>query len=417
MKNGIVIEIPDYVRAVMDVIGRYEIIPDEEFYRGRSYVVGGCIRDALLGRTPNDWDVTTNCPAESILEIFTAEDGFEAYPTGLAHGTVTVVRDHNPVEVTTFRSETAYVDHRHPMVVHFHDTVDCDLARRDFTVNAMAYSPSEGLIDLHGGMSDLENRLLRCVGEPEIRFNEDALRILRALRFASVLDFEIEEQTANAALKLRGLLIHISRERITAELEKLLCGKAAPRIIRRFHPIIEDLFPALPADAVVSSAKYIQSLGNAPFALKLAALLSDIDLIRINGGFMNLRLDSKTRKHTENLLRHLHTALDTPADIKRLCRDIGADAVEDIIRLGIARSERDPSVLDALAGVLDSGECYTVGMLKISGGELLSMGAVPREIGGMLEALLEGVIDGRLPNDRESLKIAAAGLINRKEAT
>ncbi len=417
MKSGIVIEIPEYVRAVMDVISRYEIVRDGKFNKGQSYVVGGCVRDALLGRTPNDWDVTTNCRAESILEIFTAEDGFEAYPTGLMHGTVTVVREHMPIEVTTFRSDEAYVDHRHPAVVDFHDTVDCDLARRDFTVNAMAYSPDDGLIDLHGGTRDLENKVLRCVGDPKMRFSEDALRILRALRFASVLDFEIEEQTANAALELRGLLVHISRERITAELEKLLCGKAAPRIIREFHPIIEDLFPLLPDDTVIRSAEYIQSLGDAPFPLKLAALLSDISPKHINGGFVNLRLDNKTRKHTENLLYHLHDALDTPADIKRLCRDIGAHAAADVIRLGIARSERDASALDTLTVVIDSGECCTQSELKISGGDLFSMGAVPREIGVMLDHLLDLVIDGEVSNDAESLKSAAHRLINRKETT
>ncbi|MBQ8551615.1 MAG: hypothetical protein IJ428_02240 [Clostridia bacterium] len=417
MSESFKITIPDYVCAVMAEINKFSLFPDEDYLRGKSYVVGGCVRDALLGRTPNDWDVTTNLPAEEILNIFSALPGFDAYPTGIEHGTVTVVRDNLPVEVTTFRFDVGYVNHRHPTAVLFLDSIDRDLERRDFTINAMAYSPESGIIDLNGGAHDLENGIIRCVGKPEERFDEDALRIIRALRFASVLDFEIEKDTAKAALDLRGLLTFISRERITSELEKLLCGKAAARVLRDFHLIIEDIFPALAGDSVIRAAEYVSKLGDAAYPLKLAALLSDIEPHRIQGAFMNLRLDNKTRRHAENILLHLHTELGDNAALKRLCRDIGSDAARDVIRLGIARSERDDSLLRTLSDICTSGECFTTAELRISGKELLSMGAIPHEIGKILDTLLERVIKNELPNDQTALQGAADTLINRKETT
>jgi len=180
-----------------------------------AYIVGGCVRDSLLGKIPDDYDITTNATPDVIQSLF-----YKTVPTGIAHGTVTVIVEKEPIEVTTFRSESGYSDSRHPDVTNFETDIKYDLSRRDFTVNAMAYNNEKGLVDLYGGREDLKNKVLRAVGEPKKRFSEDALRILRLFRFASKLNFSIESDTQKAAIKLKDGLEKISRERIFAELYK-----------------------------------------------------------------------------------------------------------------------------------------------------------------------------------------------------
>lgn len=207
-----------------------------------AYAVGGCVRDSLLGKTPNDWDITTSAKPEDMKSVFI---NFHCIDTGIKHGTVTVVIDGEPLEITTFRLDGEYEDNRHPKSVTFTSDLGADLGRRDFTVNAMAYSKKTGTVDLFGGQNDLKNKIIRCVGDPDRRFNEDALRILRALRFASALDFEIEEKTAQSLLKNRALLGNISEERIAKELLKLVCGKGAKRILTDFAPVLFEILPEL----------------------------------------------------------------------------------------------------------------------------------------------------------------------------
>lgn len=207
-----------------------------------AYAVGGCVRDSLLGKTPNDWDITTSAKPEDMKSVFA---DFHCIDTGIKHGTVTVVIDGEPLEITTFRLDGEYEDNRHPKSVTFTSNLGADLGRRDFTVNAMAYSKMTGTVDLFGGQNDLKNGIIRCVGDPNRRFNEDALRTLRALRFASALDFEIEEKTAQSLLENRALLGNISEERIVKELLKLVCGKGAKRILTDFAPVLFEILPEL----------------------------------------------------------------------------------------------------------------------------------------------------------------------------
>ena len=225
-----------------------------------AYLVGGCVRDSLLGRVPGDWDITTAALPEQVEAVFAGERIIE---TGLKHGTVTVLLEGLPLEITTFRTETGYSDHRHPDAVAFTPSLKEDLARRDFTVNAMAWRPvetplirpsvrtgapspqGEGLADPFNGQADLRDKIIRCVGEPEQRFREDALRILRALRFAAQLDFSIDPATAAAARALRETLALVSRERIAVELTKLLCGPAARRILTEYWEILAVPLPEL----------------------------------------------------------------------------------------------------------------------------------------------------------------------------
>ncbi len=411
------ITIPEYVRRVMAEISALKTTLDGELRRGEVYAVGGCVRDALLGKTPNDWDVTTNLPAETVLEHFTSVDGFSAYPTGLQHGTVTVVKDSMPVEVTTFRTESAYADHRHPTVVSFVHNLGEDLKRRDFTVNAMAYSDNHGVIDLYGGRDDLKAGIIRCVGDPSMRFGEDSLRILRALRFAAVLDFEIEEQTAKTATYMCDCMKYVSPERITAELSKLLSGKAATRILCDFAPIIGEIFPTLTKEEILYGGEYVGRLCEASFPLSLAALISEIDTQRISTAFLRLRLDNKTKNRITDILTRLHQPLDTRANIKRLMRDVGTDCAKDVIRLGIARFEREERLLRELDSICENGECYSTELLEITGGDLLALGAEPKTIGAVLSRLLELVIEEKIKNTGDALAFCARQMINRKETT
>ena len=207
-----------------------------------AYAVGGCVRDTLLSKVPHDWDLCTSARPEQMLEVFRGEHVVE---TGLKHGTLTVVLDHVPYEITTFRTDGVYTDHRHPDSVTFVSDVAGDLARRDFTVNAMAYAPREGLVDLFGGREDLQKKIIRCVGVPAERFEEDALRILRALRFASVYDFTVDPETDKALRLLAPTLKKVAAERIRVELLKLLCGAGAGRILRTYPDVLAVVIPEI----------------------------------------------------------------------------------------------------------------------------------------------------------------------------
>ena len=209
-----------------------------------AYVVGGCVRDSLLGLFPHDWDICTSARPEQMQAVFA---DCRVIETGLKHGTLTVLRDRIPYEVTTFRVDGGYTDHRHPDNVSFVSNVVDDLARRDFTVNAMAWNPQTGLVDAFHGQEDLRAGIIRAVGDPKTRFTEDALRILRALRFASVYGFRIDDATSQAAHDLRHTLTDVAAERIRVELAKLLCGQGAADILRAYPDVLFVLLPQLRA--------------------------------------------------------------------------------------------------------------------------------------------------------------------------
>ena len=207
-----------------------------------AYVVGGAVRDMLMGKAAHDWDITTSALPEETLKAFA---DFRTIETGLKHGTVTVIVDGMSLEITTFRIEGDYSDNRHPDSVDFTDKIEDDLSRRDFTVNAIAYSPEKGFADPFDGQTDIKNKIIRCVGDPDKRFGEDALRILRALRFSSVLGFEIDESTKESIHHNFKLLANISVERVFVEISKLLCGKNAGRILREFEEVFFFILPEI----------------------------------------------------------------------------------------------------------------------------------------------------------------------------
>lgn len=383
-----------------------------------AYAVGGCVRDTMLGRIPDDWDVTTSALSETTLSLFSCADGFKAVPTGIAHGTVTVISGGEPVEVTTFRVDGKYSDHRRPDSVGFTGRLEEDLARRDFTINAMAYSPERGLIDPYGGLRDLGDRIICCVGEPERRFDEDALRILRALRFASTLGFEIDDQTAEAAVRLRALILDISRERVSAELEKLILGQDAEKILREYEPVFLTTIPELADEDFGLAAECVGKLRvYGDFALSLAGLFCGLNEKTLGAALAGLKLPKKVSSRTRHAVLNAHAPLGGRTDVRRLAARFGADYARDTILLGIALGTASPERLSELDDILTSGECISLGQLRIDGERLKALGVRPERIGKTLGTLLSRVISGELANEEDILVSAAGGIIDAEEST
>ncbi len=396
------LDIPPYASAVVDVLW-------ESGYE--AFVVGGCVRDILIGRIPNDWDVTTNARPDEIRRLFSFLYGFSAIPTGISHGTVTVLSEGKPVEVTTYRVDGKYSDHRRPDSVEFCSELECDLARRDFTINAMAYSESNGVVDPFGGCDDLEKGIIRCVGEPRRRFSEDALRILRALRFASVLGFSVEEKTASAVLDMRGELLLVSRERVCAEFSKLICGKDAAAVLGRFFGVVEEIFPRIVCYDPVRLFDSMKNLVGEALSLMLSALLADTAVSDVKAMMRELRFDKKTCERVSVILENKGFSGKNRTDVKRLCRKIGIDAAEDVIRLLIARGEGEGCLIDCLEEIKRGEECVSVAGLAVDGKDVLSLGADGRAVGKILDYILDKVVDGELENHREKLILAIENYI------
>lgn len=417
-----------------------------------AYAVGGCVRDSLLGKTPNDWDITTSAKPEDMKSVFA---DFRCIDTGIKHGTVTVVIDGEPLEITTFRLDGEYEDNRHPKSVTFTSNLGADLGRRDFTVNAMAYSKMTGTVDLFGGQNDLKNGIIRCVGDPDRRFNEDALRILRALRFASALDFEIEEKTAQSLLKNRALLGNISEERIAKELLKLVCGKGAKRILTDFAPVLFEILPELQPmyknshdnphhcyDIYEHTLIAVESIDPEP-TLRFAMLLHDCGKPAVkkfdeNGVahfyghqrisaeisaqiLARLKVSNKFRdeilflvsnhdrwelyENTEKMPRYLSKfGLDGVLNLLKVMRaDVLAQSPEYRYRLDqIADAEEIAKNLAA------QKPCLSLSELQINGRTLMDIG-IPqgRKLGAVLAQLLDEVIDGVTKNTQEALTTRA----------
>ncbi len=419
----------------------------------QAYVVGGCVRDCLLGRTPKDWDVCTSATPEEMLLAFA---GWHVAETGLKHGTLTVLAEGEPYEVTTFRVDGAYTDHRHPDGVTFVTDVREDLARRDFTINAMAFHPDAGLVDAFGGQEDLARGLIRCVGEPDARFEEDALRILRALRFAAVYGFAIEERTARAAHSLKGTLHDVAAERIRVELAKLLCGQGAAEILRAYADVVFEVLPCLLPMAGLDQRNphhrfdvwehTIRAVAEVPptEVLRLTMLLHDCgkpDCMTIDdqgvGHFYGhqahseemaravlayLRVDNATAQRVLTLVRRHDVPLSpTPKLLKRRLNELGEDALRQLIEvrradaLGQGTNDRAEveawaeAMRTALDALMAQAPCVTLKQLAVNGGDLLAMGFPKgKAIGACLNALLEDVLEERLPNQREALLERAA---------
>ncbi len=384
-----------------------------------AYVVGGSVRDFLRGQAPNDYDITTNARPD---EIHRALADYRLIDTGIAHGTVTALVDGEPIEVTTYRIDGDYRDSRHPENVSFTDDITADLARRDFTVNAIAYHPVCGFCDPFGGCADIEKRIIRAVGDPRARFSEDALRILRALRFSAVLDFSIDKETATAARELAPLLLRISPERVRAELWKLLAGSVAPRVLSDFLSVFATLLPTWKEalDASPSAPFLARVLGALPmepvlrFTAFLLPLAGDPDAAQAL--LRGLRFDNRTRERMGKLLLHLGDPYDgSPAVLRRFLAGLGKTDAPLLLTLRRAMAEaagasseelaRIAAAEDALAAEIARGDaCLSLASLAVRGDDLAALG-YPKgpEMGKILASLLSAVIDGEVPNEREAL--------------
>ncbi|MCI2146416.1 MAG: CCA tRNA nucleotidyltransferase [Clostridiales bacterium] len=393
------INIPEYVKEVLKRLhdGGYE-----------AYVVGGCVRDSILGLMPDDWDVCTEAEPDEMKDCFI---GLRSVDTGIQHGTVTAVSEGRPVEVTTYRIDGAYSDGRHPDAVTFTRSLREDLARRDFTINAMAYDPGKGLIDPFGGSEDLKRGLIRCVGDPNTRFSEDALRILRALRFSSKLGFRIEPETGRAVREMAETVKLVARERVGAEFVKLVLGKGASGVMVGFREALNASGIALMAED--ESLRSVDALPRS-LPVRLAVIFQDA----AGQALKDLRLD----RHTIASCLRIQEALceDVPKDrvqLKLQMMQFGEDAERAMleIRRVCARGDRAlqeaERALDMLQAVLDRKEVWNLKQLQVSGKDLLQAG-IPQGklIGSALHHLLVLVIEGKLENKEEKLTETAYSL-------
>ena len=439
-ERGNYVKIPSYVKTAMELLEKAGF---------EAFAVGGCVRDSLLGKTPDDWDLCTNALPDEICDVFKA---FHVIKTGVKHGTVTVRVEHNSVEITTYRSDGEYSDHRRPEAVRFVTSIEQDLSRRDFTINALAYSQKSGITDLFEGKKDLDNRIIRCVGNPEKRFDEDALRILRALRFASVLDFEIEKDTAAAIHAMKGLLDEISAERIREELLKLLCGKGVVRILDGFGDVIAQIIPEISQefgflqnnphhayDVYTHTIKAVENIRENR-VLRLVMLLHDIGKPTVFKADENgighfkkhqsvgadmadkilkrLRFDNKTRVYVVNqIAEHDNRFPPTRKCVRRFVSQHGFDFFFEHleIRLADTMAQSDYCRENKLfeleekkrigLELISENAKLSLGELEINGRHLIDMGFLQgKNLKIILESCLERVVDESLENKREALE-------------
>ena len=395
------IDLPPYVATVLDRL----------YANGHTaYVVGGSLRDLMLGGIPHDWDVTTSARPEQTLAAFA---DFTTIPTGLKHGTVTVLIEHHPIEVTTYRIDGTYTDSRRPDSVTFTDRLSEDLARRDFTVNAMAYSPAGGLVDLYGGREDLAAGILRAVGEPHRRFTEDALRILRGFRFSAQLDFTIEQKTLDAMHDTREGLCKISAERILAEISRLLISPATARGWRALcnADMLSYILPRTAKMQTRPLADTAHGLNALPpsLAIRLAWLFFGMEQEDIRADLNALKPSTQLKEDVLLLTeRSAPPAEITPAGARRLIRHYG-DLTDDAMSLWECAGH-DVSELRAFADqVRAEGFCRSIAELAVSGNDLIAIGIHGRALGETLKGLLEYVTDHPEDNRRELLLELVAG--------
>ncbi len=424
------------------------IINNLQLHGYEAYAVGGCVRDSILARRPEDWDITTSARPEEIKKLFR-----RTVDTGIEHGTVTVLLGKDSYEVTTYRIDGAYEDNRHPKEVSFTDKLEEDLRRRDFTINAMAYNDEVRLVDAFGGMQDLNRHLIRCVGDPKERFSEDALRILRAVRFSAQLDFPIETKTAEAVKELAPTLENISAERIQAELVKLLVSPHPERIQDAYElGITKVILPEWDAmvgveqntphhkwdvaqhtlasmknvkrDKILRLTMLFHDMGKPSVKttdekgvdhFKSHALVSEEIARKV---MRRLKFDNDTvKKVTRLVCYHDYRTEATPKNVRRAVNRIGIDLFPYYLAVRMAdvkaqspwkRREKIENIIamrEIYQQVLIDEQCVTLRQLAVSGRDLMELGMKPgRELGSMLSELLEYVIDDPARNDKETLK-------------
>ncbi len=410
-----------------------------------AFLVGGFVRDIIMNKEPHDADITTNALPEKVKEAFS---DCKVIETGIKHGTVTVLYKDIPIEVTTYRIEKGYSDTRHPDSVEFTNDIEKDLSRRDFTMNSIAYNPTTGFVDPFFGKKDIENGIIRCVGNSETRFREDSLRILRAIRFCSCLGFQIEQETEKAMFLCKDLLLKLSGERVFSELIKILCGKNIKSVLMKYYDILTVVLPEIEGmkgfdqrnfhhrfDILEHTAVTLENIKPSPH-LRLAALFHDcakVDCFSLEDGIghfykhsslgakkadtalLRLKSDTATREKVVKLVK-LH---DTPIElseriIKKKLRSIGKDLFFDLIALQrsdnlaqatefLYRQKHFDKIIELTNEIIAKNDCFSLKDLAVNGHDLIALGLKGKEIGVALELLLNAVIDKKVDNDKHEL--------------
>ena len=426
-----------------------EILKSKGF---EAFLIGGSVRDFVMGLPIGDVDITTNATPDEVKQVFA---DFRVIETGIKHGTVTVLINDEPLEITTYRSEGTYSDNRHPDSVVFSNSLADDVVRRDFTMNGIAFNFDNGFCDLVGGLNDIENQTIRCIGNAETRFREDALRILRAMRFSAVLGFEIETETKKAIHKCRDLLKNISAERIREEFTKLICGKNAYNVLQEFADVVTVFIPEI-SDCVGFEQKNRHHCFDVyTHTLKAIEKSSQNNIIRLALFFHDIgkpsvaHFDEKGEQHfyshpkksaemTETIMTRLRFDNDTKNKVvtlvrmhdspimvndmtkpdrkrlKKIMSQIGADLIFDLIEIKCCdNSAQNPEYFrgedfykqtrDIITEIINEKECFSIKHLAIDGNDLISLGYKGKKIGEALEKCLTAVIDGKVENEKSEL--------------
>ncbi|HCW52268.1 MAG TPA: CCA tRNA nucleotidyltransferase [Clostridium sp.] len=384
-----------------------------------AYIVGGCVRDSIIGRNINDWDMTTSAEPEKVVELFD-----KVILTGIKHGTVTVVINNNHYEITTFRNDGEYDDNRHPIKVEFVKTLREDLARRDFTINAIAYNEECGVQDYFHGISDLNNKIIRTVGDPVLRFNEDALRMLRAVRFSAQLGFRIDENTFESIKKVSSNIVYISKERVRDELNKIILSDNTKFIDLKNSKLLEHLIPELND---INNDKLLQ-LNNMKndIIIRLAVLLMNLGEDLAENVLKRFRYDNNTIRNVILLIKHKDFHLDSTINIKKMLNIIGEDLIYDLVNIKKAQiilsSDEsknnklnliDKSLLN-IKDIINSGQCYSLKQMNINGRDLIELGYKKgKNIGEVLNHLLNLVMENSKLNNKEVLIRIAAEITDK----
>lgn len=404
------INLPKYVKFIIDKIDEYGY---------EAFIVGGCVRDYILGIEPNDYDITTNANPNTIIDIF---KDFKIIKTGIKHGTVGILIDKNIYEITTYRIESEYECNRRPKSVEFTSNIVDDLKRRDFTINAMAYNDKKGLIDKFGGVLDLKNKIIKTVGNPDKRFNEDGLRIIRAIRFSAKLGFNIEEKTLNSIYKNYHIVKNISVERMTEEVNKIIISENPQNIILLYKVRI---FKALGISYNFDNNEYL----DLEKQLKIIRLIDELDYkLLMLQYIINLKIkDYKQDDYIVNILKYSNKTKSSinslmeymfinennlnRVDIKYILNKIGHSTFKRILNLksiyySKVLNETDKNIeeyIKIIDDIINNKECYTIKDLKLDGNDLKEIGYKGYEIGQSLNYLLEEVIKNPKINSKNIL--------------
>lgn len=434
--------IPKYIENILKKLNEYGF---------EAYLAGGCVRDFINGTVPHDYDLTTDALPENIKSVFS---DYKIICSGEKHGTITVAAEQNLVEITTYRIDGDYNDCRHPDKVCFTPHIEEDLKRRDFTVNSMAYNPKNGLIDPFGGVCDIKSKIIRTTGNPDERFKEDALRILRALRFSSCLSFKIEPKTSEAILRNKQLISGISCERIRDEFVKIISGKHAGSILRKYKDVIAVFIPEISAefnfnqnspyhkydvwehtihavdafsDPIIKLAMFFHDISkpecytediNGTGHFKGHALKGAVKTMNI---MKRLKFSSKEIELIIDLVKHHSDEINTEYDIKKKLNSLGektffyllnvmrADCMskQDFCKASLKKIK---DIEDSAKNIIENNICYTLPQMQINGNDLLSIGFKGKKIGETLNTLLDMVMNNELKNDKRKLIICAKSM-------